>query len=113
MNCKDPIIKEQFNIEFKTLKHEILTETRQSKENYYNQYFTANVKNLQKIWKGIKEIINIKAKNHTHPTCITETNKTITNPKEIANSFNNYYTSVAEDILKKENMKEKMSLVIT
>ena len=55
---------------------------------------------LQKIWKGIKEIINIKTKNHYNPTCVIENNKT-TDPKEIADSFNKYYTSVAEDILKK------------
>ena len=30
-----------------------------------------------------------------------EENNTITNPKEIANSFNRYYTSVADDILNK------------
>ena len=74
--------------------------SRQSKKDYYNQYFTENKENLQKIWKGIKEIINIKSKNYNQPTCIIDDNKTITDPKEIANSFNNYYTSIASDILK-------------
>ena len=101
MKCKDTTVREQLNTEFKVLKNEITSLTRQSKKEYYNQYFTANTKNLQKIWKGIKEIINIKSKNFTHPTCIIENNKTITNPKEIADSFNKYYTSIADDILNK------------
>ena len=101
MDCKDSLRKEQLNTEFKTLKNELTTLTRQSKKDYYNQYFTVNTKNLQKIWKGIKEIINIKTKNHTSPTCIIEGDKTITDPKEIANTFNTYYTSVADNILNK------------
>ena len=101
MDCKDLVLKEQLNKEFKTLKNKITTLTRQSKKLYYNQYFTANTKNLQKIWKGIKEMINIKIKNHCHPTCIIENNKTITYPKEVADSFDKYNTSVVEDILKK------------
>ena len=101
MNCKNPLTKEQLNTEFKLIKNDITRLSRQSKKDYYNQYFTANTNNLQKIWKGIKEIINIKTKYYSHPTCIIENRKTRTNPKEIADTFNKYYTSVAEEILNK------------
>ena len=47
MNCKDPLRKEQLNVEFKALKHEITSLPRQNKKEYYSQYFTANTKNLQ------------------------------------------------------------------
>ena len=100
MNCKEPQEKEQMNKAYKDKKNEITAMTRQSKKDYYNKYFTENTNNLQKIWKGIKEIINIKTKNFSHPTCIIDKNKTITNPKDIANTFNKYYTSVADDIIK-------------
>ena len=100
MNCRNEPIKEQLNREYKVIKNEITTLTRQSKKDYYNRYFTENTNNLQKIWKGIKEIINIKTKNYTsHPTCILDNNTTITDPRKIADTFNNYYTSVADDIL--------------
>ena len=79
MNCKDPYRKEQLNIGYKTLKREITTASRTSKKEYYSQYFTANTKNLQKIWKGIKEIINIKTKNFI--SCMH--NRTITDPKKL------------------------------
>ena len=102
MECKNPTIKAYLRHEFKMLKNELQTETRQSKKAYYNKYFTENKDNLQKIWKGIKEVINIKTKNFSHPTCIIDENKsTITDPQQIANSFNKYYTSIASDILKK------------
>ena len=101
MKCKDgqPILKEQLEREFKSIKNEVTSLTRQSKKSYYNQYFTENKEHLQKVWKGIKEIINIKSKNYSQPTCIIENNKTITDSKEIANSFNKYYTSIADKIL--------------
>ena len=102
MNCKDPQRKEALKTEYKIIKNETTRLTRQSKKEYYNQYFSATTNNLQNIWKGIKEIINIKTKKHSYPTCIIDENNTITNPKEIANSFNRYYTSVADDILNKK-----------
>ena len=103
INCKNPYAKEQLKNSYKTLKNDITALTRQNKKEYYNQYFTENTNNLQKIWKGIKEIINIKSKNYCTPTCIIENNRTITDPREMTNSFNTYYTSVAEDILQKRN----------
>ena len=99
--CKNPDTKLRLTEEYKNQKNTLTNITRQSKKEYYNQYFTENASNLQKIWKGIKEIINIKSKNYTQPTCIIDNGKTLTEPKDIANSFNKYYASIAEDILKK------------
>ena len=64
MQCKQTQLesKERLKIDNKTLKNEITTLSRQSKKDYYKQYFTENKDNLQKMWKGIKEIINIKSK---------------------------------------------------
>ena len=42
----------------------ILNLCRQSKKNYYQLYFTENAKNLQQMWKGIKNIININNKSN-------------------------------------------------
>ena len=56
--------------------------------------------NLEKIWKGIKEIINIKSNNYNQPTFIIHNDKTLTDPIEIANSYNYYFTSIADKIQK-------------
>ena len=58
-------------------------------------FFSTNKNNLRKIWKGIKEIINIKSKNFDQPTCILQDEKAITNQNEISNCFNQYFTSIA------------------
>ena len=71
------------------------------KKDYYKKYFTENKNNIQKIWKGIKEIINIKPKNFDHPTCLQHGDVNITDPIAISNSFNDYFTSIADKILDK------------
>ena len=65
-----------------------------------------NRKNLQNIWKGIKEIINIKSKNYDQPTCLLDQDKIITDPCEMANSFlTDFFTSIADEILKKRKFE--------
>ena len=95
--------KQELHNEYKQLKNSITELTRRKEKEHYDNYFTENKKNLQMVWKGIKEIINIKSKSYSQPTCIIEkdTKKTLTEPKQIANSFNNYFTSIADEILKK------------
>ena len=39
---------------------------------FYQNYFNENNTNLRKVWQGIKEIINIKAKNNATPVCVME-----------------------------------------
>ena len=69
MQCKTQIeSKEHLKIDYKTLKNEITTLSRQSKKAYYKQYFTENKDNLQKIWNGTKETFLKKEngnKSHT------------------------------------------------
>ena len=101
VNCKDVAKKADIFNEFKTIKNEVTSITRASKKNYYQNYFSKHKEDLKKTWEGIREIINIKSKNNDHPTCITHNNKNITDPTDIADTFNDYYTSIAENILAK------------
>ena len=87
IKCKNPDQKSQLNVQFKLLKNEITSLTRESKKQYYKTFFSANKNNLSKIWKGIKEFVNIKSKNFDQPNCLIDNGKNITNPNEIANSF--------------------------
>ena len=47
------------------------------------------------MWKEIKKIISSNNSNHIFSTSITVNNKTITNPTDIANAFNNYFAKNA------------------
>ena len=91
--AKDPYKKKQLLEECKRMRNEITEATRASKKAYYDAYFTNNTNNLKNIWKGIKEIINIKSKNLSSPLCVqNERGKLIDSPQDIANTFNKYYS---------------------
>ena len=60
---------------------------------------------MKKLWAGINQIINKNHSKSTSPVCIEIDNEgnvyTITDPKEISNTFNTHYATVAEKILRK------------
>ena len=109
VKCKNADRKHQLFLEYKHEKNLVTHMTRISKKDYYHRYFTNHKNNLQKIWKGIKEIINIKSKNIDHPTSLLDGDKVITDPTEMANKFNNFFTSIADDILKKRKFEGNKS----
>ena len=54
-------------------------------------------KNIKNTWKGIKSLISLKTVASSIPTAFCLDNgDTITNPYDIANTFNNYFASIAE-----------------
>ena len=89
---KNPLKREELVNKVKTYKKYILSLTRKSKANHFNNFFQENKLNLFKTWEGIRKIIN---KENKEINCIQVGNKTINNPK-IANNFNNHFTSIAE-----------------
>ena len=88
--------------ECKQIRNELTNATRTSKKAYYDNYFSKNTNCLKKIWKGIKEIINIKAKNISSPMCVqNDKGKMVDSPQDIADTFNKYYSNIAGNILSK------------
>ena len=96
-------LKPEFHIhtEYKALKNRINSLIYHSKKNYYTKYFNQYSNNIKKIWVGIKNIINIRTKDHNAPNCIEVGNDIVTDNKQICNNFNDYFTTVADNILKK------------
>ena len=80
---------------------------KRSKQNYYKKYFESNLNNSKNAWKGIKSIITIKNAILTVPRTLSHGENTIINPCEIANVFNNYFTSVADTAKQNINYSHK------
>ena len=47
-------------------------------------------------------MVNIKPKNRESINCIVLNGKNLTAPKENANAFNNYFSTIADDLLSKK-----------
>ena len=101
INKKDPILKEEFHTNYKKYRNLLSTLMKKSKQAYYDKYFERNWNNIKNTWKGIKSLIFLKTVASSVPTVLSLDNgDTITNPYDIANTFNNYFASIAETIKK-------------
>ena len=70
---------------------------KKSKQTHYDKYFETNWNNIKNTWKGVKSLISLKTKVSSVPTVLSRENgDTTTNPYDIANTFNNYFASIAE-----------------
>ena len=97
INKKDPILKEEFHTNYKKHRNLLSTLMKKSKQAYYDKYFERNWNNIKNTWKGIKSLISLKTVASNVPTVLSLDNgDTITNPYDIANTFNNYFASIAE-----------------
>ena len=97
IKLKDPCKKET-RTRYKQYRNLLSTLLKKSKQFYFTRFFQENIKGLKNMWKGIKEIISSNNSNYIFPTAIAVNNETITNPSDIASTFNNYFVKVAIDI---------------
>ena len=78
---------------------------KKSKQAYYDKYFERNWNNIKNTWKGIKSLISLKTVASSVPAVLTLDNgDTITNPYDIADTFNNYFASIAKATKKTRNI---------
>ena len=87
-------MNESRNESYKIYRNRIIELIRQSKQTYYQRYFEQNEKVFKTIWQGIHEIISSrKNKNSSNVSAIISDNN-VTDPIEIAQNFNNFFTSL-------------------
>ena len=97
INKKDPILKKECHTNYKKYRNLLSTLMKKSKQVYYDRYFEKNWKSIKNTWKRIKSLISLKTVASSIPTVLSLDNgDTITNPYDIANTFNNYFGSIAQ-----------------
>ena len=97
INKKDPVPKEEFHTNYIKCRNLLSTLMKKSKQACYDKYFEKNWNNIKNTWKGIKSLISLKTIASNVPTVLSLDNgDTVTNLYDIANTFNNYFASIAE-----------------
>ena len=105
INCNSQT-KEHLHTRYKEYRNLLSTLLKRSKTNYYNPYFDINWNNIKNTWKEIKSILSIKPNPSDIPKILNTNDSNITNPVEIANVFNNYFSSIASQT--KVNIKQTL-----
>ena len=95
LRAKNPTNKNELKEKYKKLRNTILSLCKASKITHYTEFFNNNSNNIKLTWKGIQQIINLKSKKSATPSCILVNKNIVHNEKDIANSFNEFFTSVA------------------
>ena len=93
--------KELIHNEYKRYRNLIVSLTRLSEKKYYQSYFKDNYNNIRKTWDGIKSIINISNMKSMSPNSPNVNNKINTNPVDIANCFNDYFSNIGSKLAEK------------
>ena len=84
--------------QYKLYRNKISALTRASKKNYYHAFFADNLNNMKNTWNGINSLINGK-KEKSRAISLKRLNNGITSdPLQISNIFNNYFSSVGEKL---------------
>ena len=95
INCNDSQTKEHLHTRYKDYRNLLSTLLKRGKTNFYNHYFDINWNNIKITGKVIKSILSVKLNPLVIPKVLTANDSTITNPVEIANVFNYYFSSNA------------------
>lgn len=84
--------------QFLTYRNQLTNLLRITKIEYYKNKIKENDKDPKKLWDTVKEIGNEKQKDTIIKEIKNELSKTVHNKKEIANTFNNYYSKVGKNL---------------
>ena len=90
-------IKQEYELQYKTLRNQIVKLCRDSKSIYFQSFFRSNSSNIKNTRKGINKVINISNKNRNTPSLIVN-NKLNSEPVEVANKFNEYFSTIAKNL---------------
>ena len=98
IKAKDEISKTNLFKQYKIYRNNIVNLIRISKQNFFKNYFIENSNNSRKIWQGINDfLLRNKNKNNNNIT-LNFRNENVSDPLEVANIFNNFFSSIADDI---------------
>ena len=95
---KNEQIKLDLHEEFKHYRNTINRLLRLNKSEHYQKFFTEHRQNLHKTWEGIKSVINISKKTDKSIGCLRIDGEEETDPLKIANSFNDFFSTIAQKI---------------
>jgi hypothetical protein len=85
--------------QYRTLKNEIIKLCRKARCDYYSNLITESMDKPDKLWKAIKKVLPGKTKQST--TILQDEEGTFSEPSEVANCFNRFFTSIGSNLASK------------
>ena len=95
IKLKEPTLKNEAHTKHKLYRNMLPTLLKRSKHTYFSSFFQNHINDSKNTWKCITRIISLKYSTSTVPSTIIQDNVSLTNPKDIADAFKNYFSNVA------------------
>ena len=86
--------------ENKRLRNRVTSELRRGVETYYQNLIDENSNNPKEMWKMINKVLN-KNQHSTTPKFVMFEGQSIDKPNEIAEAFNNHFTTIGQKLADK------------
>ena len=101
--CKSKKTIQKFEIhkKYMIIRTSIVFETNKSKRQYFETFFVNSSNDIKKTWSGIRSLVTLKSTSSSSVSSLTINQKTISDPLTIANSFNEFFTTVGSSLAKK------------
>ena len=98
---KDPLAKQQLWENYRIKRNLVKIINRNSKREFYANFFEENKTNLKRTWEGIRNIVNLNKKNKISITSLNDKGEQKTNPIEMANTLNNFFVNIGNMVEQK------------
>ena len=79
---------------YKKVRNKVSNEIKKSKNDYYKKYFESHSNDIKKTWEGIRKVINPGKPTSFGISQLNIKGKIIDDPKDIANSANEFFVNV-------------------
>ena len=89
---------EHKKVNFKTFEKIVHDEIKLAQNRYYLNSFTAKKNDMKKTWATINETLNRNRKSNDFPLEFIVNNESITDTKDIANHFNNFFSNIGTNL---------------
>ena len=86
---------------YQKFRNRVAVSLKESKANYFHNFFHTNGNNMKLLWSGLKSIISNKNSKVNIISKLNDVNGNLTNdPAVIANTFNDFFVNVAGNVAK-------------
>ena len=97
----DPTNKSELFLRYKQKRNLIVTLLRESKKQYFADFFEEHKSDVKKTWEGIRNIVNVSKKSHVSPSQLFYKNETHSTNKAMANAMNDFFVNIGNMVEQK------------
>ena len=98
--AKNSLVFMQHTKSYKDSKRILHSSLRNAEIQYYSEQYELNSGDMFKSWKVLKTILALNSNSEKRQLCLTINNVAVTNSKDIANGFNDFFVAIGPELAK-------------